>query len=678
MAVSTEKNTKGGKRSFFQSVKVKLISIIVAIMVVPLAASIVMSYVIVDKEARNHMYKMNDAQINLVQHDFKAVVEQNMTVLNAVAYSDSARRLLTGRTASPSLIEWLTQVDEEIGDGNTLILFNAEGQQVVNTTGKCEDISETEFFKEIQNGTLFYVSNEMIDENGERTCTFVHAIYDLDGVLIGGAQRNFNLDNFTELMKKEITEKNQDIFIGDNNGDLIAHTSMDLGGGEAVNFSSQQWYKESRSDLNASGNYPSNSNGGNWIMSYQREPITGWTTVIASDVDVALENAKRMITYMVIGGIILLIIAVGVAFLLANSFTKPILAVNRTVDKLSAGEFEKLENESLLKRKDEFGTIVTNINALIDKLMAVVKNIKDASESVSNQANELAESANQISGTADDVSSAVQEVAKGATDQATTVENATNNLATLSDAIDTVAGSSDELAATAGEMSGESASSKEALDQLSSRMTAMGESVREISVAMEATGEAVNNVNARVDGITSIATQTNLLALNASIEAARAGDAGRGFSVVAEEIGLLAKQSATTADEIRKEMQNLLIQANGASSKTEEVSKIGDEVGTVLAETVETIKKLIGGVDTTVGGVTSIKSLAEKCNASKNEIVDAMSSLSAISEENAASTEETSAYMQEFNATVNVLAASAGNLDEIAKKLDEELSFFKI
>ena len=98
----------------------------------------------------------------------------------------------------------------------------------------------------------------------------------------------------------------------------------------------------------------------------------------------------------------------------------------------------------------------------------------------------------------------------------------------------------------------------------------------------------------------------------------------------------------------------------------------------MLQNTVGQINELISGVGTTVDGVTTISGLSQESAASKTIIVDAMDSLSAISEENAASTEETSASMQELNATVNVLSQSASDLNDLAKKLEEDLDFFKI
>jgi methyl-accepting chemotaxis protein len=195
---------------------------------------------------------------------------------------------------------------------------------------------------------------------------------------------------------------------------------------------------------------------------------------------------------------------------------------------------------------------------------------------------------------------------------------------------------------------------------------------------MESTNADVQSVNKKVEGITNIASQTNLLALNASIEAARAGEAGKGFAVVAEEIGKLATDSANITKQIQVDMNNLLNQSTSAKIKTDEVSNISKSVSEVLADTIKQINGLIGNVSETVKGVKEISSLAGKCDSSKNVIVDAMSSLSAISEENAASTEETSAAMIELGSAVNSLTSSANELKEVSDTLQKELKFFEI
>lgn len=390
----------------------------------------------------------------------------------------------------------------------------------------------------------------------------------------------------------------------------------------------------------------------------------------------SVENQiKKSIITMVIIGLVLLAVCVAVSIKASTGMAGGISVINKSIEHLANGEFVKADK--YLDRGDEIGIALNNTNNLIDKLEGIVGAIRASASTVNASSEELADMADQISHTAEDVSNAVQEIASGATQQADEIQNAAENVGRIGDAVGDVQTSTGELDGLAGKMKEASQVSSESLESLQNSSTAMTTKIEEIATTIQRTQEAVTNISAKVEGITSIATQTNLLSLNASIEAARAGEAGKGFAVVAGEIGQLADNSRTMADEIKKEMEILLEESNAAVQAAEEVRQGNIDQQAALGDTIQSINGMLSDIDSTVGGVQMIGQGAEQCATSKDAVVDIMSALSAISQENAASSEETGASMQELSATVTTLAGSANSLREVSEQLNKELAFFK-
>ena len=199
------------------------------------------------------------------------------------------------------------------------------------------------------------------------------------------------------------------------------------------------------------------------------------------------------------------------------------------------------------------------------------------------------------------------------------------------------------------------------------------ESVQQAKLLAEKNAETIKALGI----IAEIAEETNLLSLNASIEAARAGEQGRGFAVVAEEIRKLADDSENMAQEIRQVMDVLLSEAEQAVAAAEQVRQGNIEQQEALGETLSSVNGMLADIEETVEGVKSIADGASTCVASNDVVSDAMSSLSAISQQNAASSETTGASVQELSATVSNLADSATGLRDVAEQLNNEMSFFK-
>lgn len=211
----------------------------------------------------------------------------------------------------------------------------------------------------------------------------------------------------------------------------------------------------------------------------------------------------------------------------------------------------------------------------------------------------------------------------------------------------------------------------ESNDRTTAAISRIGEQIRMTNASIEKIGAAATL-------ITSIADQTSLLSLNASIESARAGEAGRGFAVVAGEIQKLAVQSDEAAAEIQQIIDTLLVESEQTMAVMQEAEGLVAEQQQKLNDTKLRFNEVSDGINVSREGTSVIRGNANSCDNARAQVVDVISNLSAISQENAASAEETTASMEELNATINMLAEAAGNLKVLSEQLNEEMNFFQM
>lgn len=199
-----------------------------------------------------------------------------------------------------------------------------------------------------------------------------------------------------------------------------------------------------------------------------------------------------------------------------------------------------------------------------------------------------------------------------------------------------------------------------------------------IARQIQLTNESVQKIGEATELITSIASQTSLLSLNASIEAARAGEAGRGFAVVATEIQKLSVQSNDAAIEIQNIISTLQKEAQKTVDEMKSAEVLMKEQQEKLDDTKNRFNDVSNGIHVSKEGTEEIRLSADAADSSRTQVIDVISNLSAISEENAASAQETAASMEELNATFNMIAEEASRLKQISGGLNEDMNFFKM
>ncbi|MCR4744006.1 MAG: methyl-accepting chemotaxis protein, partial [Lachnospiraceae bacterium] len=633
------------------SIKTKLIFIMVSLIVVSLAIAVSISYVTSTTKAKNDALELLDSNANFVESKFADIIDKNVIALESFATAPSTVTYInsygTEDAAIPDdvMLAQMDAINTNIDDGNTsCILSMVTGDQVLRTDrGETKNVADRDYFKKCVSTKDVTVSDILTDkEDDERLAIIIVPVFDdKTGEMIGTIQRSINLNVLHDFLSENVS----DGFIADSQGIVAAHAKHEI---HATDEPEDLSYAQFMSSTDTAGYYKTNSKGYLEYISWIREPVTGYTVAVLKTQSEIMGPAVRSAVTVVIIGLILMLIAMVLSFIFSKSFTEPIEAVARSLIALSDGRFVLVEKHAA--RKDEFGAIANATNTLISKLESIVANIKSSSEEVNSSSEELSQMADQISQTADGVSNAIQDVSAGATQQAEEIQDANQSVADIGKAVEEVKSSATELSETTDRMKEASEISGESLVSLRDSSAEMTEKINEISRTIQATQNAVDNISEKVEGITSIATQTNLLSLNASIEAARAGEAGKGFAVVAEEIGKLAEDSRQMAGDIRKEMDALLEQSNAAVLAAEDVKKGNDDQQVALEETLKSVNGMLSDIESTVGGVENISRGADTCERSKDTVVDTMSALSAISEENAASSEQTGSSMEELSA----------------------------
>ena len=192
------------------------------------------------------------------------------------------------------------------------------------------------------------------------------------------------------------------------------------------------------------------------------------------------------------------------------------------------------------------------------------------------------------------------------------------------------------------------------------------------------TNTSVLKIKEATDMITDIAEETNLLSLNASIEAARAGEQGRGFAVVAGQIQKLAEQSNESARQIADIINLLIADSEKTVSTMEDVKSVIAKQDEHVANTEKAFEDVKDGIDKSIESVRTLTDKTKQLDEARVKGVDVVQNLTAIAEENAASTEETSASASEVGAIMENISDNAKQLNVIADELKESISQFLI
>lgn len=419
--------------------------------------------------------------------------------------------------------------------------------------------------------------------------------------------------------------------------------------------------------------------GANKYAAYYVTKKTSTILVVTSDEAEILAPMQRVMFISMAAFVIVIVAFAILAIILTGILIRPIVRVSKIVSKMAHMDFtENNEMDKLLERKDETGLMSRSVATLRGEMIKMIRDIQEQSNSLFSASERLDDDAANTARTVEQVENAVGDIATGATSQANETQSATENVITMGNMIEQTNMVAESLHQNSRKMQNSSNQAMSILKELMEVNDQTKESIDEIYDQTNITNASAQKIKAATDIIAAIAEETNLLSLNASIEAARAGEQGKGFAVVASQIQKLAEQSNDSAMQI-DDITNTLIQDSTHAVETmQEVQEIMAVQSDKMLQTEECFREVYDGVEAALGGVVTITGRTENLDESRSRVVDVVQNLSAIAQENAASSEETSASVVQVSNILGNISENAASLKDIAYQLDQSVKKIKI
>ncbi len=405
--------------------------------------------------------------------------------------------------------------------------------------------------------------------------------------------------------------------------------------------------------------------------------ITVYGMAFSGKAATQIQAAERHIILLVVGiSAAFIALFIVIALLLAVKVANPIKDVAEGIHRLSEGDVDVVIDAHSNVR--ETTTLIDSTSALTNTLSSIVSQIHEAMDSLYSIIGSTTSLSGDASESTTQISEAMGGLANSTEMMAESVQDINSNVidmgAIVEDAQTTVKGLTD----SSKNMESANRDALKCINDIAESSEKSAAAVESIADSIQNTNDAVNKITDMVNLISEIASQTNLLALNASIEAARAGEAGKGFAVVADNIKSLAAQSNDSAEEINVVVGEISKLSNVCVEQAESVKKLIMEEQEMLGQAKNQFNTLNDEIDSSVQNIETVEGITSQLGNIKDTIVNAISDLSAVSQETSATNQEVTASTAVVSSNVNSVTSSMSDMNELADKLKEALSFFKI
>lgn len=377
----------------------------------------------------------------------------------------------------------------------------------------------------------------------------------------------------------------------------------------------------------------------------------------------------------VIMGLVFALIAILMGFFISLGISNPL---QKIIDLMSRVESGDLTVSSDLKGRNEIAKLANSFNKMIKNIRELINNTSRIGDMVLKDTGVISDVSAQSYSSAQQVSESIETISIGAQEQADEAQSSSEVMDLLAKRIASVNDNVKSVLEVAKEIKRTSKNAGDTVNILNEKSNTTAEMSNRIKDDINKLNNKALEISKIVGLIDGISEQTSLLSLNASIEAARAGAAGKGFGVVAEEIKHLAEQTSDATNTIGDIVGEILAESQNTVEEVEKANEIFKEQNVSVHETEEAFKAIINSLETITEEVNRVSNAIVEIDDYKNKAVEEIISISSIAQEAAASTEEVTAASEEQVSSADQLASLASELKQTVYELKDNLSRFKI